>query len=312
MMAFPSPSLSVPTLQPYQFSYGGLTMGPGTAYEVQSLGGLDLPAIRNGDVARSRDQGELVGLDLLGGRDITVQLDVGTDGTSLQHALDALAAVTGPGATAEVPLYAQLPNSSLYAVMCRPRKRTMPVDIRYALGHLAKVAVQFHATDPRVYAAPSLTATVGLPAPSAGMTFPMTFPMTFGSGSGGAGEVTIDNAGNFEMRPVLVITGPVTNPSVENSSLPGAPALTFANPAQTSYTVLAGDQLVIDLDLRTVLYYSGGVSSGTAPASRRNWVVAGSVWWNLAPGNNVLHFLSQDSSATGATLAVQYAAASMI
>lgn len=306
-MAFPSPSLTPPTLSAWQFSYNGLTFGQLTPHGVDSVEGLDLPAIRTADVARPRDHGEFGGLDLYGGRDITFDLNTMTDGVSLQSALLSLAAATDVAMTNEQPLWFQLPNLPLMAIMCRPRKRTIPFDIAYSSGQALPV-VQFHATDPRIYAAPSTSVQVSLPAATGGIGFPVTFPAAFGGGGGGGG-VTIDNTGNMEMRPVLVITGPCTNPSVENGSLTGAPAITLANPFQTGYTVLSGDQLVIDMDLRSVLYYVGGVGSGTVGGSRRSWIVLGSQWWTLQPGNNLIHFLSQDSGSVSATLAVQYASA---
>lgn len=143
-----------------------------------------------------------------------------------------------------------------------------------------------------------------------GLTFPVTFPVTFGvvPPSG----VTVDNAGNSNVSPVLVITGPVTNPIAQNATLAGTPYVMFANPDQTSYTVLAGDQLVVDLGAHTALYYTGGVSSGSQPASRLGWLVSGSSWWQLAPGNNLVQFRSQDASPPAGTLQIQWADAYML
>jgi hypothetical protein len=121
--------------------------------------------------------------------------------------------------------------------------------------------------------------------------------------------VTVTNAGNTETRPVLVINGPVTNPSVSNASITGGPTLQFSNPNQTGYTVAAGDQLVIDTDTHSILYYVGGVSSGSAPASRGSWLVPGSTWWDLPPGANLIQFLSQDSAAVAGTVQIQWASA---
>lgn len=307
-MSFPSPTLSPPALANWQFYFNGWTFGASQTARVAKVQGLgDLATVRHGDVGRPRDHGELVGLDVYGGRDVTIDLQVQpASGGTLQSALLAVAAATEVGLSTEQPLWFQVPNYPLLCVMCRARKRTLPWDVGYQIGGLANVSVQFHATDPRVYT-PGQSLTVGLPTPTAGLRFPVTFPISFGSSS--PNGVTVVNGGNTETRPVLVITGPVTNPTVQNASISGTPALTFTNPTQSSYTVNAGDQLVVDLDLHTVLYYVGGVSSGSVGASRRNWVTSGSVWWNLPPGSNLVQFFSGDSSAVGGTCQVQYASA---
>jgi phage-related protein len=122
------------------------------------------------------------------------------------------------------------------------------------------------------------------------VTFPITFPLSFGGGSA-AGTVTADNTGNIEMRPIITITGPVTNPTVENETT--GLSLTFSNPNQVSYTLNSGDQLVIDLDAHQIMYYPDGSSIG---ASRRNWLVSGSTWWDLPPGTSTIGFSSDDAS----------------
>ena len=304
-MAFPSPNLTPPSLTSWQFSYQGWTFGKGQTARVKSVTGLgDLAQVKQGDVQRPRDHGEIIGLDIYGGRDITFELEVQpASGSNLQASLLTVAAATEVGLTTEQPLWFQIPNYPLLAVMCRPRRRTLPWDVAYQIGGMATVALQFHATDPRVYTAGGST-TISLPNPTSGMHFPATFPISFGST--GASGATITNSGNTETRPVLVISGPCTNPTVQNATITGTPALTFSNPTQSSYTVLNGDQLVVDLDLHSVLYYTGGINAGS-PASRRNWLVSGSTWWNLLAGSNLIQFLSQDSVQVAGTVAVQYA-----
>ena len=306
-MAFPPVGVTPPSLSSWQFQYQGLTFGHGQAIKVAKVTGLgDLAAVRTGDQPRSRDHGELIGLDVFGGRDVTFDLEAENSAGTVEATLLTLAAVTLPGLTTESPLWFQLPGQPLLAVMCRPRNRSLSWDVGYQIGNVATPAVRFHATDPRVYTAPS-TATVGLPNPTTGMHFPATFPLTFGSTS--PSGVTVTNAGNTEMRPILVITGPVTNPSVQNASITGSPTLSFANPSSGGYTVAAGDQLVIDLDTHSILYYVGGVSSGSAPAPRGSWLVYGSTWWDLSPGNSLIQFNSQDSLSVAGTVQVQWSSA---
>ena len=302
-MAFPPYGTTPPTLSNWEFWFNGLTFGAGQSVKVKQVVGLgDLPTIRSGDQARPRDHGELVGLDLMSGRDVTFDLEAESPAGVVESTLLTLATSTLVGLTTEGPLWFQLPGLPLLAVMARARKRTVPWDVGFQIGNVGVVSVQFHATDPRVFTAPQ-AATVGLASPTAGLPFPVTFPLTFGTTA--PSGVNITNSGNFETRPVLVITGPVTNPSVSNATT--GDTLTFSNPTQTGYTIASGDQLVVDLDSHSVLYYVGGVSSGSAPASRGNWVVSGSSWWNLPPGTSLVQFLSRDSVSVAGTVQVQYA-----
>lgn len=303
-MAFPAPSVSVPSLaSQWQFSFQGLTIGGvNPAYNLTNIAGLELPDVRTGDAARPRDPGMFIGLDVLPGREITLTGDMSPDGTSLQHAWNAFATATVPTGVTENPLFVNLPGYGTLVTMARPRKRNMPVDIQFALGLLAKFTVMFASSDPRWYTTPTLNPTVGLPSPTAGFTFPFSFPLAFGSGTV-AGVINATNSGNIEMRPVLVITGPCTYPSITNASWPGAPTLQFG------VSMATGDQLVIDTDLKTATYYTAG---STAGSTRLSTIQPGSAWWTLLPGSNTIQFLSKDSTSVAGTLTVEYASAYLL
>lgn len=308
-MKFPAPTLTVPTLATWQFSFNGFTFGNATPAAVLKVTGLgDNPHIRSSTPTRARDHGQLVGLDLYGGRTFTINVWAQPNATSLQTNLLKLAAACEVGLATEQPLWFKQPNLPVLCVMCRPRKKTVPWDLNYGAAMVAKPVVQFHATSPLVFGK-GRSLTVGVPGPLPGMTFPSagaTFPLSFGGAVKPAG-VTADHTGNAPMKPVLVITGPVTTPSLSNDSLPGAPLMTIRNPTQTGYTVTPGDQLVIDMDAHSVEYYVGGVASGSAPASRLSWVVAGSTWWYFQPGPNLVHLVSEDSTTLTGTFQVQWA-----
>jgi hypothetical protein len=171
------------------------------------------------------------------------------------------------------------------------RKRQVPIDVAWGAGagFAQKILVQLQCTDPRVYA-PTQSPSVTLPAPPGGLTFPATFPLSFGGGSS-AGTITLNNTGDIETRPIVVINGPVTSPTIQNQTT-GA-LVTIKNPNQVGFTIQTGEKLWVDMDQHEVYYYSVGSSIGSA---RRSWVVAGSTWWDLAPGTSVVAFSSQDAS----------------
>ena len=310
-MAFPT--TAAPSLSNYQISYNGLTMGPGTAYGIQQLSGLDLPTLSSGDAQRPRDHGQFLGYNFYQGRDITITGDINADSTSFTHAIQTLATATVDQIANEYPLWFQFPNLPVLGSMVRPIKRAIPVDVNW-VGGLASMSMLFHASDPRLYAT-SQSASAGLGTPVGGLPFNVTFNASFGGGTV-AGIATCVNSGNIDTRPTFTITGPCTNPTIYSAT--SGYSITLTNPSQTGYTVLAGDQVVIDTDLHSVNYYSGGIAAGN-PAPRRFWIKAGSTWPNvvngvnaLGPGTNIIQFTSQDSSAVTGTLSVNWCSAYML
>jgi len=303
-MPIQPPTVTPPDLDVWQCAFNGWTFGAGTPWAITHMTGLDLAQIRSGDKARALDEGQLIGLDLFGGRDIMIDLWVYSDGVSLQSALRTMAAATPVGLQVEVPFYIQLPDTPLLTCQARARKRSIPVDLNYGAAMVATPSLQLHATDPRFYAAPTTSSTTGLqPGGATGATFPLTFPVDFGGGTG-PGELFLVNTGNFELRPLLVINGPVTNPAVTNGSLAGSPTVQFVNPAQSGYTLNSGESLLIDTDLQSVVL-STAPDTPTSPVA--DWLVAGSTWWDMPPGTNAITFSSDDSSQVAGNLEVWWA-----
>jgi hypothetical protein len=311
-MSFPSPSLAAPALTVGQLSYGGLVFGgvqSGATYQIVGIEGLDPPDVLAGDQQRAEDQGEFAGLDVLPGRDITIIQNItagalaGQKPTAAQLAVLAnarmtLGGVLGVKGTEEEPLWVQT-EAGIFACMARPRKHHFPWNSTVFITGSVTATTLFHATDPRWYAAPSKTATVGLPPPSSsGLVFPVTFPVTF-PGSSVGGILTVHNTGRFEMRPVLVIVGPCTTPEITNLSLPGNPSLTI------NTTLNTGDTLTIDTDFQTIQFVAAGTTIGS---SRRFALAAGSTWWNLpAESTCLLEFNTSDTVAVAGTLTVESA-----
>jgi hypothetical protein len=293
-VAFPPSGTTVPTLQNYQLSFNGYVFGPNTALEILKIEGLDLPGIRSGDAGRPRDQGLFVGLDVMGGGEFTITGQLAADSVSFQHAWASLAAATLPGGSTETPLFLSLPGYGTIATLARVRKRSIPVDIKFALGNLADVNLMFASSDPRWYSTPTQTASVSPPSVIAGFSFPLKFPLSFGGGSV-AGALSVNNQGNYETRPKLVVEGPCTNPSITNAG--SGANLTF------NLVMAAGDRLVIDTDLHTAIYFTSGSSIGS---TRLYALAQGSQWFTLEPGVSTIQFLAGSGEGT---LTVEYASA---
>jgi hypothetical protein len=292
-MSFPPFGTTIPTLGEYGASFGGYVWGPGTALEIKKLEGVDMPAVRSGDSGRLRDHGLFRGLDVMGGREVVFTGDLHPLTGSLEEAEAALATATVPGGSEDTPLFLNLPGWGTLATMARVRKRQMPRDIQLSLGKLGEVAMMFAADDPRWYAA-TQQASVTPPSKTAGFGFPLKFNLSFGGGSV-AGSLSVTNAGNIETRPLLIVEGPCSSPSITNVTAEGSPNLTF------NLTIASGAKLVIDTDLHTATYYGPGSSLGS---TRLGTLVYGSQWFTLGAGVNSLQFLA--GSAEG-TLAVQWA-----
>lgn len=250
----------------YQLTYQGLTFGAGTVWQIARDGitGLeDLPTIRTGDQPRAYAHGEMPGLDLAAGRTILVPLEVFDSGAGDFAAnVERLKAITAPLAV-EQPLTFTLPGRAARTVSCRPRRRSLPVNLDYSFryGH---AVIEFHATDPRIYDASFTSSSLSLPSAATGLTFPATAPFVFGS-AGTGGSATFTNSGNCPAPWIAQILGPVTNPVVTLAATGQAVAI--------NGTVNAGETLTIDSLSHTVLL--GGT------ASRASWVASTTVWWEL-------------------------------
>lgn len=314
-MSIPSPSLTIPTLALYQLSYKGLAMAgvdPTQPYALVKLEGLDNPETNSSDAQRSLDSGEFPGYDTSKGRDVTLEQTVKANATSLDNARQDLENVMKVAGNIEVPLYVKLP-SGLFACMARPRKHKGPaIDLLTVQAKGGIATSMWHATDPKLYAMPTRSQSVGLPENLSGLSFGgpgsgVSFGgagsgVSFGGGAAG-GLLNVHNNGNAECRPTLIFTGPCINPVASNLSLPGAPSIGF------TITLGAGDTLEVDMDLGRVLLRTAGTSG---PASRREAVMAGSTWWTLEPedqeagttGLNVIEFTTADAAKVSGMLTV--------
>jgi hypothetical protein len=301
-MPFPSPGEALPSLTTGQMHFRGVSFGgmvPGSAYQLKELPtGLDNAPISSSDAQRPLDQGGIAGLDVYEPREITLTQLVKADTISLDHARQALGAIMVPTGATEYPFYVQLP-SGLFACMARARKHNYAYDINFVFAQGDEVHSAWKAMDPRWYGTPTKTATVGLPAPSKskGIVLPASEPFVFGGGSAG-GILEGANNGTFEMRPVLTITGPCKNPSVQSLLIPGEPTLAF------NLTLDAGDTLLIETDYQRLTYTPAGAPFG-APA--RKALRPGSTWFNLPPGPFKWLFTTQDTAPVAGTLTAEWA-----
>lgn len=270
-------------------SFNSLAFGPGTDIHVASLEGVeDLPAIRSNDDLRSGDHGAFRGTDLLGEREIVMTFHLRDFNGSYETLRDTFKNAMVISTNTEIPLKLY---GSTRRINCRVRRRNVPV-ICDRIQNYATATVQFIASDPRVYdEALSTSGTIGLPASTGGLVIPADVPWVLGASSSG-GTFTATNSGNFPTRPIAVITGPATNPRIEN--------VTAGKTVQFDLALGATDSLTIDFDSHSVLL------NGTA--SRRSTMTSSSQWWELAPGDSTIRFNANAYDAA-ASLVLTYRSA---
>jgi hypothetical protein len=123
----------------------------------------------------------------------------------------------------------------------------------------------------------------------AGLQFPVSFPLTFPGVE--VSNLKATNAGNFETPPVLTITGPVTNPTIDNDT-------TGESIVTTGLTLAAGEEAVIDVGAKTL----------TLAGTQRPDLIDASAttWFGLKAGTNLLRLRGTGMSSGETELAVSF------
>lgn len=165
--------------------------------------------------------------------------------------------------------------------------------LRITGGWVKEFQVALVAADPRIYSSQLYSASVvasGAIVPS-GRAYSKTYPYNYGTYAAATlGTLAVTNSGNAASPPLLVLTGPGTNPSIQNSAT--GETLSFFT------TLAATDTLTVDMLNRTVYLNSTTSSYSTVD-------FANSKWWSLQPGLNNIN-LYWGSYTNGASLSVQW------
>lgn len=231
-----------------QVEWRGTLLGTGSPYGMTKLEGwFDLADMRGDDHDRPGRHGMFSGSQLLGKRAITLSYVVkGVPREQFGAVIGKLRAITAPTEEpVEEPLVIRL-DGEVWQANARCKRRTINVEKLYAVGYTTG-AIQWEATDPRLYSATEQTAATGLPAPPVdGLPFPLQFNLVFGTGKPG-GRLVATNRGGAATWPIFQIDGPVTGPVLANRDT--GQRLLF----DPGFTVELGQTLVIDTDSRTVL-----------------------------------------------------------
>lgn len=261
----------------YEFEYDGYQLCSGGELDKTLLLKaeiFDMPEIRVTDKVRGNLDGLITGNDLYGARRIVLELEVWGDSEAdfRSEYLGILQALKKT--TTEKVLRFKLPGWDDLQIQCKPRRVVGPVIDQAFPFNRGVIAVEFVASDPRVYLDSESTGLASFVGVNLGMQFNATFDLTFG-GLSSSNIILALNQGSYEAPWRAVINGPVTNPSIENVTL--GKMLTFTGVVNTGETLTVRSQ-----PEATVLL------NGTA--SRYNWLQDATQWFMMAPGINSIRF----------------------
>lgn len=168
-------------------------------------------------------------------------------------------------------------------------RRQQPLRITGGWQKQFQIAVV--AEDPRLYAMELQQASLPSASVSAnpGRDYPKTYNISYRLGAN-AGRLIVFNNGSEPTWPIFTITGPGTNPVIQNLTNGGQIAL--------AYTLTTGEFLAIDTLNRNVMLNNESSRYGAIDFPN-------TTWFPLEPGRNDLN-LGWTSFTTGSGLAVQW------
>lgn len=250
------------------------------------------PAPRAVALARPSDQGAIDATAFYGPRSIQlVGTVIGTTAAELWAALDDLKGALSLGASRVLRFRRE---GLSFDERCDVRVDSS-LDVPLAPSNVSPVVrwgVSLFAADPRFY---SNTLNTGAYDPTdsgpGGLSFPLAFPLVFDAAAG-AGSLSVDNEGTVSAPAVFTITGPVTNPTLDNDTT--SQSVYFAGADLAS-----GDTLSIDSRARAVT-----LNGTTLRPDLIDPILTD--WFDLAPGVNLLRLRGLGMVATETELSVSF------
>jgi hypothetical protein len=196
---------------PGQLQYGDLLMGGGTSAGWRELvGWRDAPSTQLGDSPRPQAHGSSPGSVLADSAVVTFTFQLRGTPEDKRLALATLEQHTRLDGVDR--MLAVDDGDGIWYRMARTVARSIPQGKHFNHAPV-ECSVQWVCADPRRYALTANSVTVGLPATSGGLVYPLDYPLDYGTSSTGA--VTVTNAGSEDTPPVYVFHGPLTNPTLD-------------------------------------------------------------------------------------------------
>jgi len=262
----------------FEVEYGGVLFGGNQGREIVTMDIFTMPTLRTNDVPRPQADGEFIGDDYYGVKRFAMEVEVwGLTASDLQARLHQLLGATSRRSLPEELVVRLEGWSDDLLLFARPIRRSNVLNVETVVGHMARFAVEWRASDPIIYTKNETTVslTIGDSGEVVGGSFDAAFNYSFG-GVGASGVGSLVNTGNAEVNATIEVTGPVTNPN-----------FIFVGPAgETTVfaligTVEEGDTLVISTQNRTIVLNGVSVYS---------WLTEPDAWFTLAPGTTQVTF----------------------
>lgn len=260
----------------------GTTDSNGITWLWQKLEGWDGPDVQGaGVIPRSGDHGAWASPQYYAARQLTLTVTASAPTQALRDTARALLQQAVP-----VSDLAQLRYDEPVPKFAWVR-RSGKVTEKYPTLSDVTFTVGLVAPDPRKYSTVQRSQTIGLTptGTGGGMVEPFTVPFTLQAASA-PGSATAVNGGNFEAPAVVVISGPVSGPTLSNSS-------TGQTVSWSTLTLNSGDVLAVDM-LSRQAYVNPSMASkdpGVPSSGGTYWPAdATSAWWQLQPGSNQIGF----------------------
>lgn len=255
----------------------GAVDGNGTAWVIQKLDGWDSPDVQGaGVIALSGDHGAIPAPQYYAARSLTLKVTATASSQALRDAARAAMQAAVPVSdlalftyNEPVPKQAYVRRSGRLTEVCLDLQ-----SVTFTVGMIAP--------DPRKYGTVTKTASAyAINASLTGVTVPFTMPVTLPA-QPLSGSAVIVNAGNFETRPVITITGPITSPALLNVT-------TGQQVSWTGLSLSATDTL--GADFRAAQAYLNG--TGYRPAD------LASSWWTCPPGSTTVQLAGNAGTGAG-------------
>jgi len=260
-----------------QIPFGSIDSN-GIAWILQKVEGWDSPDTAGQVIQRSGDHGGWLSAQYYAPRIVTLTVMASAETQALRDLARAIFQQACPVSdTATFVLGEPLPKTA-----------DMRRSGRIAETYMTLTDVQFNAVfvapDPRKYDITPETATAQAQSTVTGVAVPLAVPVVLPA-QPPAGSLTAVNSGTFETRPMVTITGPITDPGVTN--------VTYGQTvAFTGTTLASGDVLSLDMDNRQV-FLNGQI---------RYITDHNSAWWVLQPGANAIQFTGNTAGGAQLTL----------
>lgn len=145
-----------------------------------------------------------------------------------------------------------------------------------------KFLLQLTTPDPLIYGNTQVVSSPITRPTGGGFVLPVILPIVSSSQTGGS--VVVANPGTATVKPVITITGPLSNPYISNAAADG-------KYLQLNATLNSGDVVTVDMAEKTIVL--NGSSNYLATRT------SDSEWWGIAPGNNTISFSTAGTSDSG-------------